>query len=235
MNFKIKKSELEGIIQYALLILAISSFFTANLQYGTAASSTRYYCGYFYDSDPPWGVKANIYTISPGTILFERTSQWDSIVLSYSPSYWVQIGYKKWWVWTIFFPILYTDFYFERQDSQLYEQHWFWWYRPVVGITYTYIIKHIDGNHWAWYIKQGSTTRHSGNTYPNPYSPIDFQAFSETTTKRNVITGTHFSLLSKANGGSSWVLWDTYTPYSDPPYVLQQISTYEFKGSGGTG
>lgn len=231
-----KKSEWKGVIKYMLLILAISSFFTANIQYGTAVTPNRFHCGYRYSSVPPGGVKADIYTISIGTILRTTTFQWVSIVLSYSPSYWLQVGYKKWWNWIWIWPFPVTDFYFERVDSQVTEHSWFWWNRPVAGVTYTYSIRYNYGNMWVWHIKQGSTVIHTALAYPNPYSPIDFQAMSETTTTRNVITGTHFTQLSKASGGSSWVYWDDHYPSTYyPPYVLQDMGHYEFKASGGTG
>ena len=64
-----------------------------------SASSKHFYAGYYYyDSEgwpPPHGVKGDIYTIDRLVPEGEFYAQWVTVILSYRPMYWVQVGYAK--------------------------------------------------------------------------------------------------------------------------------------------
>ena len=68
--------------------------------------------------------------------------------------------------------------------------------------------------------------------YAVPYSAVDLQAFSETTTTSMRIDNTHFNGL-RYYTGRSFPLCDDREARVNPPYWIQEISHYEFKAGGG--
>lgn len=184
-----------------------------------------------------WGVSAFIYMMDadvPWHWNWEnRYSEWDCIVLDYSPAYWLQTGYRKWW-WGN------REFYVEKKDEN---NHKLW---PVDGVpqaghTYRYRIRNLqytepdpypDIHDYRVTIREGSQTLHSGTYWLDPYEPCDLQAKIESQDARIHIDGSHFSGLRYPSGGS-WLLWDRHFGKADPPYKIDEVSHYEFYASGG--
>ncbi|MEM2305226.1 MAG: hypothetical protein QXK51_07745, partial [Candidatus Methanomethylicia archaeon] len=109
-----------------MLLVGINTF--------SASLPPPYYAGYFYYGPPggyppPNGVKGNIYTIDKdGTYC-----QWVTVMLSYTPMYWVQVGYDK--SSKSNFKLL--SFY-EKKDENGYDFEYFNSRTP--GVTYQYWI-----------------------------------------------------------------------------------------------
>ena len=227
MKYKSIKSNLK----YFILLLALYSFFLIPNTSVRATSPTRYYAGYFGNNNPD-GIRGKILTIDSSVPLGEFFSEWISIGISYSPLYWIQLGYTQRWTWWIFppFPYITLDFYLERQDA------YFYWItycilKPIVGITYTYELYYKEPGPYAWHFKvcEGQTTIWFGDTFTNPSSRIDLSAFVETTVTSIDIDGSHFTNLKYYND-PNWYLWSYHTTYNDddPPYWTESISHHEF-------
>ena len=81
-----------AIIVFALLIV----FLTIQV---FSASPEHFYAGYFYYNSegwpPPDGVKGDIYTIDKPVPQGQFYCQWVTVILSYRPLYWIQVGYDK--------------------------------------------------------------------------------------------------------------------------------------------
>lgn len=190
------------------------------------ATDERYYAGYYYygfkGSPPPNGVSADIYTIDSWVTGANFYRQWSGVTLSYTYHYWIQVGYNKRYD---------TNFalkwYIEKNDLNGYQLYWK--NSPLAYNTYHhYLYRASDQTYW----RAGVSGQFEDQIQTAPYSAIDYQAFSETTTTDININGTHFTYISYAQG-SDWRQWDQHYPRADPPYTIQEISNYEFTASGG--
>lgn len=229
------KDRYESII-YFLLFTALISIVFLPIMNVAAASSNRYYAGYYYygySSTSPDGVQAEVFTKNTGIPpWFEFVAEWDTIMISYSPKYWVQLGYIIHWVWIIF-PFATVDFYKEKWDSN---GHGFWWllpFKPLFDHTYKYKLLLTGSGEFSYYVYEGSTTIYSGTISVSQYTTKDLQAFVETTHTGINIGGSHFYYLRYHETGASWPLWSRHYGYVNSPYSLNQISHYEFSASGG--
>lgn len=221
--------------KYFIICFAISSFILIPVVNVQAASSTRYYAGYYYNGSGRWGVKADIFIEWLEMPLNQWAAEWDCIILQYYPGlYWLQTGYIQHYIWVIFFPVVYWRFYAEKMDEN---GHWIEELlplAPIPGHTYTYtILKFPLFDLWIYAIHEGSTQIY-GSFFPLIvyHVPVDLQAFVETFTPLTHIDGSHFSKISYLYE-SSWRYWDRYDPKADPPYYLNEISDYEFYAYGG--
>jgi len=223
-------------MKYFLILITLGSFILVPIVNVNAASSSRWHVGYYYyghSASAPDGVMADIYCVSPNIPLFNMMCQWVSIVTSYSPAYWVQVGYRK--QFTLFpfiipFPVVYWSFYSERNDAWGWAQYWCGF--PLSTHTYRFLIYlwsygSSHGN-YRWYIHEGGTQLYWGDLIMKYYEPIDLQVMSETTISSISIWTSHFSNIKYRNDSLEWSLWDRHVPAADPPYVLQQISHHEF-------
>ena len=219
-----KKTRLCLLLSFFIGIICVMSF--------TSAQASRFYAGYYYfgySGQAPWGVYARIYTIDPNVPSYEAHFQWDTVILDYDRGYWLQLGYHR------NPPYHGLVFYWEVFDSDE-STHTDLDISPTVGATYRYTIVYAektDPTLWDFLIRdETSNTIFSLEVSANPYTPIDLQAFVETTTGSINIDGTHFSYLSYFDG-RSWPLWDRHVPRADSPYWLDEISHYEFRAGGG--
>lgn len=227
---RLKDIKLE--LKYFLLLLSISTFVFLPIVNVRADSGNRYYAGYFGNNNPQ-GVKGTIFTEDAPPPTWEVFAEWVDIQISYSPLYWVQLGYTEQWIWAIFFPVITINFYLEKQDSI---NRWsaICVLKPIVGHTYTYELYYQTGGIYPWHFKvwEWSNLIWQGETITSPSGYVDLQAFVETSLTSINIDGSHFTNL-KYYTGSNWYLWDSYTPYSTPPYYVQQVHAYEFYAGGG--
>ncbi len=102
----------------------------------------------------------------------------------------------------------------------------YWHGQPTGGSTYNYYINRSTGSS-TWTL--GVDSQFSRNITPSPYSPVDYQAFCETTTSDIDIDGTHFTSL-QTKSGNDWNSWNTHLGRSDIPYTITQTSDTEFYG-----
>ena len=230
-----KKKEI-SVLTYFLFFLTMLSFIYLPIANASAASSNRYYAGYYYygySTTAPEGVKANIYTKNTGIPpWFEVVAEWDTVVLSYSPKYWVQLGYTIHWDWFIF-PYVTVDFYKEKMDSNGRYFSYLLILKPLFGHTYTYKLLLTEAGEYTYYVHEGSTLIYSGTMSVYPSSPKDLQAFVETSHTGIIITGSHFSSLRYRQSSRFWPFWNTHDPHDTGPYSVNEISHYEFTASGG--
>ena len=221
---------------YFLLFLAIAGIMFLPIVNVKAASSNRYYSGYYYygySGTAPDGVQAEIFTKNTGIPpFFEFVAEWDTIIISYSPLYWVQLGYSIHWGWFIF-PYVTQDFYKEKWDANGHGQWWLIPLKPLFDHYYKYKLLLTGPGEFSYYIYEGSSTIYSGIISVTHYTPRDLQALVETTHTLINIGGSHFYYLRYHESGASWPLWNRHYPKVDYPYSLNQISHYEFSASGG--
>ncbi|TFG23953.1 MAG: hypothetical protein EU533_02625 [Promethearchaeota archaeon] len=218
-------------LQYLLLFIALAYFLMGPIPSAQAASSTRYYAGY-YGNNTPKGVSSTIYTIDSSVPLFEFFAEWVNIQISYSPNYWVQLGYQQHWILVFLIPVVTLDFYFERKDAI---GHWedYHIFKPIVGHTYTYKLNHVDGDlNWHFKILEDSTVITDAYSDTNPHTYIEIKAFVETSVTSIDIDGSHFNYL-KYYTGSNWYLWSYKNSYCTGPYYVDDVSNYEFYAYGG--
>jgi len=189
----------------------------------TNVFATRYYTGYLYygyaGSPPANGVRATIYTINKEVIDSNFYCEWPTVALSYTYGYWIQVGYNKGYDSNY---QLY--WYTERYDSNGYNIYWHG--QPTAGSTYNYYIERSTGSS-TWTL--GVDSQFSRNITPSPYSPVDYQALTETTTSDIDIDGTHFTSL-QTKSGNDWNSWNTHYAVADLPYTITQTSNTEFYG-----
>lgn len=225
-----------SIISFFLLFIALIGFVFLPIVNVSAASSNRYYSGYYYygyGGSAPEGVQASIYTKNTGIPpWFEFVAEWDTIIINYNPNYWVQLGYIIHWVWIIF-PFATVDFYKEKMDSNGRGFSLLLPLKPLFGHTYKYKLLLSGTGEFSYYVYEGTTTIYSGTISVAQYTTRDLQAFVETTHTNIKIDGSHFTSLKYRQSGSSWPLWNRHYGYRTSPYSLNQISHYEFKASGG--
>jgi len=215
------KKNLISDMKYFLVLLAIGSFILIPIGKVNAATSSRFYAGYMYVNYDPDGVRANIYCVSPSVPAWHMRAHSVSAMLSYSPLYWLQIGYTK---QNMFFYVIW-NFYREHKDSTGYGVYR--WGFPLSGHTYNFRIwERPYGLQWRVY--EGSTYLNGGSHLYNPYNVIDLQALAETSKTSISIGNTHYSSIQYYTG-SSWNLWSNHYEYSDDPYFVQEMGHYEFK------
>lgn len=235
MNYKSIKSELK----YIVILFALYSFFLVPITSVRATSPNRYHAGY-YGLNNPDGIRGDILTIDSSVIYDEFFAEWVCVIISYSPHYWVQLGYFQHWSWWIFppFPYIRLDFYFERMHAVWpYRSLSYSWLRPLVGHTYTYEIKYkvIDLNMWHYKILEGQNFIFGGDIASLPSTHVQLQALVETTHTSIRIDGSHFTNLKYFND-PNWYLWSVSYPVSTPPgspYSVQYEFPYEFYANGG--
>ncbi len=207
-----------------VLLISVLSFLPASVD-----AQTRYYAGYYF-GDGYYGVSGDIYTISPSVSGANFVCQWINIIISYSRYYWIQVGYNKG-----FDTDYQLKFYVERNDANGYSIHWVADATPSAGTIYTYIIVGgiFNGKYgWDVSIREGIYIIYDDIFYTSPYAAEDLQAFSESTTSKINIDGTHFSGLSYYTG-RGFPLWYQHTAEADSPYYIIEISDYEFTAGGG--
>jgi len=229
MNYKSIKLELK----YFVILFALYSFFLVPTTSVRAASSV-YHAGYYGNNDPD-GIRGDILTIDSYVQKYELFAEWVCVIISYSPHYWVQLGYFKHWSWFWIIPYTRFDFYFERVHA-VWPYHWmtYSWLLPLIGHTYTYEIKYkFDGfNSWHYKILEGQNFIFGGDIASNPSTHIDLQALVESTHTSIQIDGSHYTNLKYFND-PNWYLWSGHSPYDTGPYSVQEISHYEFYANGG--
>jgi hypothetical protein len=222
-------------IAYFLLFSALIGLVVLPVTNVSAASPVRNYAGYYYYNDSqmaPDGVQAKIKTVNTGLPpLFESISEWDTIVISYSLHYWVQLGYTIHWKMFFFIPYVSVDFYKEKKDSSGSETVCIG--TPTFNTVYKYELLLTGVGEFSYHIYQGYTTILSGKLYVNQYTTRDLQAFIETSHTGINIDGSHFPCLRYHDSGTSWRLWNRHEGYVDPPYSLNEIYDFEFTASGG--
>ncbi len=219
-----KKKILKSDMKYFLVLLSIGTFALMPIIKVNAFTSSRFYAGYDYygyEGSGPKGVRANIYCVSPSVPVGHMRSISITTMLSYSPMYWVQIGYTK---QNMFWYVIW-NFYAERKDSTGYVCPR--WGFPLSGHTYDFRI-YKSGNGYIWKVYEGSTHLGQGVLSANPSTPVDLQAKAETSKTSISIGNTHYDTI-RSYTGSSWNLWDRHNGWADYPYRIQQISHYEFK------
>jgi hypothetical protein len=231
-----KREKKYSIFTYFLSFLILLALVYLPLTNVNATSPYRYHAGYFYygfSSTAPEGVKANIYTKNTGIPPWlEFMAQWDTVILSYSSNYWVQLGYAIHWAWFIF-PYATVDFFKEKVDSNGRSFSYLALLKPLFDHTYTYKLLLTESGEYTYYVHEGSTLIYSGTMSVNPYVSKDLQAFVETTHTLIIITGSHFSSLRYRQTSTSWPLWDRHYPWDDPPYSVNEMGHSEFTTSGG--
>jgi len=215
---------------FVISILWATFLLSPNVTLTTAVAqgcpNNRCYAGGYW-STGKYGVYAQIYTINPSIyndpfIWPDFVAEWDTILFSYSPVYFVQVGYSKG-----------EDtgnvlkYYREKYDGSGHDLYFFG-DGPSQGTWHSYQITYVSGGQYTFYIDTGSR----GSYTVNPYTPIELQAFVETTNTHITINGSWFKQLSYYDG-RTWPLWLSLTTYSTPPYSVTKISNSEFKASGG--
>jgi len=188
----------------------------------------RWHAGYafrYYEWSAPWGVSASIYTINP-SVGSHFLVQWDMIVLSYYPLYWIQIGYDKgsWWPTRL-------RYYKEKKDQTG------GWVRekfsdgPAVGSWHTYTVVHaqeVDPKKWRLFIDGGDR----GYYIVYPYAPIDHQSFVETNDPGISIYDSEHNYLSYYTG-RTWEYWYAHVKAEMYPYWVADLGHYHFIAGGG--
>jgi hypothetical protein len=237
-KFKIETNNLKSTSKYFVFFITLLSFIYLPRVNVNAASSNRYYAGYYYSGtqpSAPEGVKAKIYAKNTGIPpWFEFAAEWIDVRISYSMNYWVQTGYIIHWTWVII-PLVTVDFYIERMDYNGHGLWYLWWPgKPLFGHTYTYKLLLTDINEWSYYIYEGSTVLYSGIVNVDPYTPRDLLAFVETTHTDICISGSHIWDLRYLQSSTSWPLWNQHIRYTTSPYYLDSNNLdYEFYAYGG--
>ncbi len=221
------------VCKYFIICVAILAFIPLPAVNARAASRSRYYAGYYYigeAGEAPWGVKPNVLTRFPSVPLAHHLFQWGSVVMSYSPLYWVQLGYERMFVWIIF-PIVINTFYWEKVDALGSTHTWLLGLSPLGDHTYTYAIWWDSVNlEWIWAVLEGSTWLMSGKQPTFPHNSVDLQVFVETTNWQINIDGSHFTKINYYDPSAplNWRLWDDHLPNDTYPYYVVERGDYEF-------
>lgn len=194
------------------------------------ASPSRYYAGYYhYNYENPYAevaVQARIYTIDPNVSGTNFVAEWDTIILSYNPLYWTQLGYSKGSDTDYE-----LDYYREKMDVNGHTLDWLP-DAPSPGTYHSYTVHwtgsgYVPDTQYNFYIDGVN----QGEYHVNPYEPRDHQAFVETTTTQIEIDGSHFKALYVFTG--RWPYWDTHVKWDDNPYTVTEVSDHEFYADGG--
>ena len=222
-----KRENLTSDLKYFLVLLTLGSFILIPIANVSAAHTPPWHAGYFYfgyTGSAPDGVKAKIYTVSPTLPIQSSMFEWVGVMTSYSPMYWLQLGYLKRYVWVWIFPVVIWGFYTEKQD--IFGHYLLNFGFPLSTHTYTFQIQKTPGAYF-YRIEEAGFLLYSGNWITIPSTPVDLQVFAETTTSTIDIWTSHFTEISYYSG-SSWNLWGRHLKLADSPYVVQQESHYEF-------
>jgi len=233
-------------ISVILVFLSLTSgfpFAQNNIQSALAQGVTRYHAGYLHynsltTSYSHPGVYAEIYTIDPSVVLSELFAEWVTTILSYQNGYWIQVGYIKCYSMTGTTELRY---YVEYMDSttpnpQIYPLP----NGPSAGTWHSYSTRRPydlpwedpprdNPNEWRFYIDESRVY----TLYPDPPIPVDEQACAETSNTVINIDGTHFNELRVFDPQNYWLRWITHVKKQDPPYIVTEISHYEFYANGG--
>ena len=216
-NYSVKVVSKKHILSVSLILITV----LLPITYATR------YAGYLYHGTegwpPPHGVAGDIMTVDKSATEDYHYSQWVTVILSYRPLYWIQVGYRK---------ANYTNyelqFYVEKYDEK---GHFIMPYgSPTPGTHYEYwISKNPTTGEWT----AGVTnvfTHYFGVLNPN--IARDYHALCEVKYYPLNLDGTHFrDLVYKLR--YDWRLWDTYTVREDSPYDVIEIHSYEFEVRGG--
>jgi len=197
----------------------------------------RYYAGYQYlGHEGAYGAAlyGEIYTIDPYTPKDYYMLEWITIILKYSPLYWVQLGYARGYIANVYLDV--PHYYIERNDADQYnfiilpigprkgEWHSYyieWPYGLGEPVDITIYRFYID-SHLVWTLND-----------VNPSMVNDYQAFVETTTGEICIDGSHFRELIYYEEPNRPSYWETHIPRFTRPYSLIEVSHYEFYAYGG--
>ncbi len=205
-------------------------------------AQSTYYAGYYYagyETNVPWGVYGNIFTVDPVIPSYSAVAWSVTVVLSYRYSYWLQIGYEE----SYSYPMFHTHpprYFYECVSSlgQFYHQNFP--AGPSKSTWHGYQIVYAQSNQYPkrWILRIDFGT-YQATCDVDPYVPKDFQVSVEiVNTNRINVDGSHFKDLSKYLG-QSWGLWDRHILHSDPPYGVTPIRrddcnySCEFKAYGG--
>ena len=151
-------------------------------------------------------------------------SEWDSIILSYDPLYWVQVGYDKG-------GIVGRRYFIEKQDYYGHSIKHFG--NPSAGSWHEYKICHAqESGQWAGKYRFWIDGADMGYYNVTPCVPKDQQSFVETDTTSISIDGSHFQRISYFDG-QTWRYWFHCVLRHDNPYQVDYVHEYEFTARGG--
>lgn len=209
------------------VISTTEEFYQIQLASLTPDSEQYYYAGAFL-LEAHYGVYAHIYTINPTIPLwFNHLAEWDTIILSWDPLYWVQAGYAKTRsTWNVI-----RKYYVEKMDVNGYKLKYLKSASPSEWHSYKIVhaMEEQEGK-YKMYINLDE------NLYwefvVEPWASQALEAFVETTTTKICINGSHFKSLSYFDG-RSWPYWQNTVFQADFPYEVEVISKHEFKAKGG--
>lgn len=202
------------------------------------AQYPHFYAGYklfSYEEYAGEGVTGTIYTINP--YLGYQCDLYESVAVVFSYYYmWGLIfGYGKGHPTDFYVP----KYFLSKADS--------WGYGlipssngPSPGSSHTYYITHPYGYEqsddptlWEFYVDY--TQLFFIHTY-GIYEAKDEQAYVETIGWTPDISGSHFSGLKQLVEYRQywrWRLWSTHQKYESYPYVVTEVSNFEFYANGG--
>jgi hypothetical protein len=201
---------------------------------GVASASTGYYyAGYSFCGNACstfTGVLGDIYVINPTVASGSHLGQYGNIYFSYSPLYWVQVGYAKGSSPPPAGNLASDTFYCEYNNGA---EHFNTFTQPTPGQTVVVELEYQGSDNW---LCEGATPQFSYTETTTFSGGVDISAFSEMTNTCISIGGTHFSFLQLFKPGfKDWEVWNQHASHVDSPYSLTQVSNYEFTASGGTG
>ena len=175
---------------FTIFILSLPVVTLIILVTGKGISGERLYAGYYHyaeerESCSRKGVYGKIYTIDPSIPGENFIAEWVTVILSYRPLYWVQVGYTK--GYDTDYNLIY---YCEKYD---YYEYWLHFISPGPnpGTWHRYAIVLNPSLVWEFYI-DGSLVYADAS---DPIFPVDEQASVETTTSLIAIDGSHFKAL----------------------------------------
>lgn len=231
-NILMDKRDFLYLLMFYVILLVILDY-----PVNVYAVSGYYYAGYYYygfTGSGRWGVESNIYTADMYNIPYgSEGMEWVTIVLSYYPRYWIQVGYIKRWVlgWTQ------IDYYVEVNSTKGYN---IWYYSgPDVGTTHLYRIidesaysdpsNPIDPHYWIVKVDPNSVNPPvSKEVYVDPYEGVDMQAMIEIHDDTITVAISHFYNLKYYDAYSGWLLWNRHYPLCNYTFVLDEVSNHEF-------
>jgi len=216
------------------------------------AQGTSWYVGYF-DYTPPGvayshpGVYGEILTIDANvpSITTNMYCEWVATILSYSPMYWVQVGYLKGAIqtWVFYSPHYYVEKMDQANTNGVSTFVPLNTSTPSAGSWHSYATRRpyyfpgesppsYDPSEWRFYIDNMGA--YVWRFFVTPYIPIDEQAFVEVYgTSQIRITGSHFRNLRFFDAQLYWYYWDRHVARADSPYTITEVSHHEFYANGG--
>ncbi len=218
------------VCKYFIICLAISTFIQIPVLNVRANPTSRYYAGYDYrgaSGEGPWGVKADVFTIWPYIPAPNTLFEFVAVMVSYSPNYWIQLGFKKYTI--LWLPVI--DFYVEIVDMLVPRVRIHYGEKPLKDHTYTYAIWWDTAvNSWWWMVLEGSRVVWHGHDLTYPDDPVDIQARVETTNPNINIDWSHYSQMCYTPEDiSGWYLWNEEPVVRENEwYYVIEKSYYEF-------